>query len=81
MIEMAFGGNTSIDIYPKGWNKTYALNHLKGKDVWFVGDNCKDDGNDKALYDKLSHLNRSYETTGPQETIRLITEENIPYLS
>ena len=39
-VAFAMGGNTSIDVYPIGWDKTYALNHYEDYDHWFVGDRC-----------------------------------------
>lgn len=76
-ITCALGGDTSFDIYPKGWDKTYALKHFEGKDVWFVGDRCDDNGNDKQIYDALEPLGRSYKTDGinkTKEIIETITE-------
>lgn len=53
-LSFSLGGNTSIDIYPHGWDKTYALNYYKDCDHWFVGDRCTvENGNDKPLYDKI----------------------------
>jgi len=75
------GGTTSIDIYPEGWDKTYALNYYDStKDrVFFVGDRCDGQGNDAAIY---NHLNQSSEgfgrrgaawkTTNPNQTIERI---------
>jgi len=39
-LELKLGGDTSVDIYPKGWDKTYALKHFPDLTVWFVGDRC-----------------------------------------
>tara|TARA_Y100001963_G_scaffold160093_1_gene267753 strand:- start:4562 stop:5356 length:795 start_codon:yes stop_codon:yes gene_type:complete len=71
-ISLALGGSTSIDIFPTGWDKTYALNHFQDKLCWFVGDSCDTDGNDKALYDLLKIENRAYKTSGPAETLEII---------
>ena len=67
-IVCTLGGDTSFDIYPAGWDKTFALRHFRDKDVWFVGDRCEEGGNDKTLYDKLRSTNRSFKTKGPQAT-------------
>jgi phosphomannomutase len=75
-ITVALGGSTSFDIYPNGWDKTYVLRHLEEfKNVYFVGDRCKDGGNDKALYDVLRKTNTSFETESPKQTMEII--ENI----
>lgn len=72
-ISCALGGNTSIDIYPTGWDKTYCLRHLKNYSyISFVGDRCDKNGNDKTLYDAL-HPN-SYKTKGPESTLKIIDE-------
>lgn len=72
-IEIAFGGQTSFDIYPKGWNKTYVMKHLEDyTDIYFIGDRCEEGGNDKALYDLLG--NKGFNTTGPKQTIDIINK-------
>lgn len=76
-IECALGGTTSIDIYPSGWDKTHALNHLKGADVWFWGDSCGPNGNDRTLFEELGPGHRSFEVTDPSDCIRSL-KENLP---
>ncbi len=73
-LTVKLGGDTSFDIYPHGWDKTYALTHfdLNRWDVWFVGDRCYPEGNDYELFDLLKHKERSFETSGPEETIEII---------
>ena len=67
-VEVKLGGDTSFDIFPTGWDKTYALKHFPFYNHWFVGDRCGLNGNDKEIYDLLKHQNRSFQTTSPQET-------------
>lgn len=69
-IEFALGGQTSIDVYPKGWDKTYSLNHIEGKTAWFVGDKCQPGGNDYHIYEKLD--DKALSTSGPEETEAII---------
>jgi len=71
-VMFALGGNTSIDIYPVGWDKTYALKHFPEWDCWFVGDRCEPSGNDFSIYEKLSKEKRAYKTSGPEDTISKI---------
>lgn len=47
-LEFAIGGEISIDIYPKGGDKSQALNHMDGA-TWFFGDRCEEGGNDHAI--------------------------------
>lgn len=73
-VVLALGGSTSIDIFPEGWDKTHALQHFPGKECWFVGDSCGIDGNDRTIYEHLRDSERSFETSGPEETIRIIDQ-------
>lgn len=70
-IETALGGSTSIDIYPKGWDKTHALKHIDPAWSVFFGDKCKPGGNDYTLYSHLNSLGRGFEVKSPQDTIAL----------
>ena len=71
-IEHAIGGNTSIDVYPTGWDKRYALNHIQDYDnIYFVGDRCDPGGNDYSLYQVLDEDKR-FKTTGPAQTKEII---------
>ena len=71
-LSVTLGGNTSFDIYPIGWDKTFSLKHFSGYRQWFVGDRCDDDGNDRKIYELLAQENRSFKTTGPEKTIKII---------
>jgi len=75
-VTVKFGGDTSFDIYPIGWDKTFCLRHFKYKDIWFVGDRCGINGNDKEIYDFLKSENRSFETENPENT-KVIIENKI----
>tara|TARA_Y100000310_G_scaffold245477_1_gene250452 strand:- start:444 stop:1256 length:813 start_codon:yes stop_codon:yes gene_type:complete len=79
-LEIALGGQTSLDIFPKGWNKSFALTHFPGRDIWFVGDRCTGGGNDHAIYDELKKKDKAFQTVGPKETIQIIEELIIPNL-
>lgn len=73
-VTVALGGSTSFDIYPEGWNKTYGLKHYGGKEVYFIGDRCSAGGNDWHLYKALESSGRSWETSGPDNTIEIIQQ-------
>ena len=72
-IVTSLGGSTSIDIYPKGWDKTYCLRHIEDqRKIYFVGDRCQPSGNDYALY---IHKNvAGYETKNPANTLEILEE-------
>ena len=80
-ITIKFGGSTSFDIYPNGWDKRYCLNHFQNWETWFVGDRCEEGGNDQELYELLADNNRSYKTENTYETGLIIEEQIIPDLS
>ncbi len=77
-VEIKLGGETSYDIYPKGWDKTFALQHFKDYECWFVGDRCGQGGNDQTIYEKLRVHGRSFEVKNTKETLHLIFDEIIP---
>ncbi len=73
-VVVKLGGHTSFDIYPPGWDKTYALRHFdKDKwDFWFVGDRCHPNGNDYEIFTLLKDKERSFETSSPEQTVEII---------
>lgn len=74
-IEIVLGGDTSLDIYPPGWDKRFALQHFPATvNCWFVGDRCYPDGNDYHVYNELNQYGRAFKTSGPSETIKIINE-------
>ena len=73
-LTVALGGSTSFDIYPKGWNKTYGLQHYPGEEVYFIGDRCEPGGNDWHLFEALKGEGRAWQTTGPENTIEIIEQ-------
>ncbi len=71
-VTLALGGSTSIDIFPTGWDKTYALQHFPGRACWFVGDSCDTNGNDRTIYEALLQKDRAFSTESPDETALII---------
>ena len=73
-ITVKLGGNTSFDIFPNGWDKTFALNHFNGPDwaFWFVGDRCSPIGNDYEIFSALKNTGRAFEVGSPEETVDII---------
>jgi len=71
-LEIVLGGQTSIDVYPSGWDKTFALKHYDDYEVWFVGDKCERGQNDFHIYHLLNKIDRAFKTTGPTATKRII---------
>ena len=71
-LEFSLGGQTSIDIFPKGWDKTFSLTHYANHKFWFVGDRCEEGENDVHIYKLLEPHGRGFKTSGPKETIKII---------
>ncbi len=70
--DIALGGSTSLDIYPSGWDKTYALKHFENSEIYFVGDRCDPGGNDWHIYEKLKTQGRSFKVKTTDETVAMI---------
>jgi|9_EtaG_2_1085328.scaffolds.fasta_scaffold01355_9 phosphomannomutase len=72
-VTIKLGGDTSFDIYPTGWDKTYALRHFSGKNVWFVGDRAlSPKGNDWEIFQACGA--RSFHTKNPKQTKEVIEQ-------
>jgi phosphomannomutase len=72
-VTVKLGGETSFDIYPNGWDKTYSLRYFENSTVWFVGDRAQTPkGNDYEIYKACEP--RSYHTNGPENTVNIIKE-------
>jgi len=70
-VTIKLGGDTSFDIYPTGWDKTYALKHFQNSSVWFVGDRGgSPNGNDYEIHKACEP--RSFHTTGPEQTTEIV---------
>lgn len=54
-IEATVGGQISIDIYPKGKNKSQVLEEIKTP-ITFFGDKCEPGGNDYPIVEKMFYL-------------------------
>ena len=71
-VMVTLGGETSFDIHPTGWDKTYALKHFRDYTCWFVGDRCGKDGNDKEIYELLKKENRGFWVNNTEQTANII---------
>tara|TARA_B100000123_G_scaffold33393_1_gene22225 strand:- start:1428 stop:2207 length:780 start_codon:yes stop_codon:yes gene_type:complete len=69
------GGDTSFDIFPKGWDKTFPLekmNLFNDYKIFFIGDRCKENGND---YEIFSHpQTTAFETHSTKQTIEIVNK-------
>ena len=73
ILMFSIGGQTSVDCFPHGWDKTYCLQFLE-KDydnIYFFGDKCYSGGNDYEIFlDKRTTA--TWIKEGPTETIRVL---------
>ena len=76
-IVVKLGGETSFDIFPTGWDKTYALSYFEGYEVYFLGDRCGENGNDKEIYDALQPNNSFWvkDTKDTKLVLKTLLEE------
>ena len=71
-----YGGDTSIDIFPVGWDKTYVIEQTdvfsEYDRIYFIGDRCGHNGNDFEIYEHPETI--GFETTSPEETIKIVNK-------
>lgn len=73
-LQFSIGGQISIDCFPKGWDKTYCLRHVKDFDkIVFFGDMIEKGGNDYEIYVHVK--TKGVGVKGPEDTITKIKEE------
>jgi len=73
-FEASIGGNTSLDIFVKGRNKSQVYNTI-GTPMVFFGDRCEPTGNDYPLVQMLKLYDKHYHVTGPEQTWELLKEK------
>ena len=79
-IDAVIGGQISIDIYPKGNDKSQILDVIKQErlvqpdEYIFIGDRTMEGGNDYPLAKLMEKTNNCsyYQTTGPEETQKIL---------
>ena len=75
-LSVKLGGDTSFDIYPVGWDKTYPLIQTDCFDnyekIYFIGDRCEKNGNDYEIYEL--YKTESYKTTCPENTCAIVNK-------
>ncbi|KAG5517849.1 hypothetical protein PMAC_000303 [Pneumocystis sp. 'macacae'] len=72
-LAFSIGGQISFDVFPKGWDKTYCLRHVKDKGfeyIYFFGDKTYEGGNDWEIYN--CPLITGYTVETPNDTIRIL---------
>lgn len=73
-LSFSIGGQISIDIFPKGWDKTYCLKFVDDKydKIYFFGDKTLKGGNDYEIY--IHPRTTSFNVKNPKDTINKINK-------
>jgi phosphomannomutase len=71
----AIGGQISFDIFPRGWDKTYALRYVETEgfeEIHFIGDKTDKGGNDYAIF--MDPRTIGHSVSSPADTVKLLKE-------
>lgn len=69
-LTYSIGGQISFDVFPTGWDKTYALQFVDHiKDIHFFGDKTYEGGNDYEIYESSRTVGHSVKN--PEETMSI----------
>lgn len=74
-LTYSIGGQISFDVFPTGWDKTYALQHVEDenfKEIHFFGDKSYKGGNDYEIYNDPRTIGHA--VNEPADTIRILKE-------
>ena len=69
-LHFAMGGQISIDVFPKGWDKTYCLQFVENEgyeEIHFFGDKTAAGGNDYEIFEDRRTVGHT--VTGPEDTM------------
>ncbi|CAE6526211.1 phosphomannomutase [Rhizoctonia solani] len=74
-LTFSIGGQISFDVFPAGWDKTYALRHVEDErfeEIHFFGDKTYQGGNDYEIFADPRTVGHS--VTNPEDTMRVLRE-------
>ncbi|KAG7443659.1 eukaryotic phosphomannomutase [Guyanagaster necrorhizus] len=77
-LTYSIGGQISFDIFPRGWDKTYALRHVEDEgfeEIHFFGDKTYKGGNDYEIFADSRTIGHT--VTSPSDTIRILKDLNL----
>ena len=78
-LTYSIGGQISFDIFPRGWDKTYCLQHLEREveisgtrfeKIHFFGDKTQEVGNDYEIFE--DKRTTGHAVRDPEETMRVL---------
>lgn len=76
-LTYSVGGQISFDVFPRGWDKTFALRHVikpekHFKEIHFFGDKTEPGGNDHEIY--VDPRTIGHKVNSPDDTKRILSE-------
>ncbi|KAJ3526182.1 hypothetical protein NMY22_g10273 [Coprinellus aureogranulatus] len=74
-LTFSIGGQISFDVFPHGWDKTYALERVKDEgftEIHFFGDKTYKGGNDYEIYSDPRTIGHA--VVNPEDTMRQLKE-------
>ena len=71
-LNISIGGQISMDIFPKGWDKTYCLQFIESRydKIYFFGDKTDRGGNDFEIFNDSRTIGHHVES--PEDTIQQV---------
>lgn len=69
-LRFSIGGAISFDVFPEGWDKSYALKYVEDdyEHIHFFGDKCSEGGNDHEIFKDSRTI--GHEVENPEDTIK-----------
>eukprot|EP01126_Amoeba_proteus_P031674 TRINITY_DN3100_c0_g1_i1.p1 TRINITY_DN3100_c0_g1~~TRINITY_DN3100_c0_g1_i1.p1 ORF type:complete len:249 (-),score=41.06 TRINITY_DN3100_c0_g1_i1:208-954(-) len=74
-LTFSIGGQISFDVFPRGWDKTYCLNHVRErnfKEIHFFGDKTSPGGNDFEIFSSDETIGHT--VTSPEDTFQQVNQ-------
>ncbi|TFY75984.1 hypothetical protein EWM64_g8028 [Hericium alpestre] len=74
-LTFSIGGEISFDVFPHGWDKTFALGHVESEgfeEIHFFGDKTYKGGNDWEIYNDPRTIGHA--VSSPDDTARILKE-------
>lgn len=75
-LTYSIGGQISIDVFPRGWDKSYALQFVtkstEFEEIHFFGDKTEPGGNDYEIF--IDERTIGHKVTSPDDTKKILTE-------
>ncbi|KAF8479761.1 eukaryotic phosphomannomutase [Russula ochroleuca] len=74
-LTFAIGGQISFDVFPNGWDKTYALRHVENEgfeEIHFFGDKTSEGGNDYEIFSDSRTIGHT--VTSPTHTMTIVKD-------